>query len=165
MKNKLIAAMLLLAGHINGMEVVQLLEETSDSFLQFSMDIEGDVSPQDRVNELEEYYQSESKLKGNKALQDLNEVFSEEDRKSFFEELVSKMNDITNDAAMLDYINSAATSIIRLPEYDAESSDNSDESSMDSANFVYKPPFLFTLVEALEPITWVYIGRVQAAAK
>ncbi len=139
MKKKLIAAMLLFATQVNGMDIVDSIG--------------------DRVDELEGYYQSQSSVEENKALKDLNEVFDESVRKTFFQKLISKDINVTNDKALLEFIRSAATAIIRSPEYSHESS--SSDSEWDSPDFVYKSPFLFTLVESLDPITWHYIRMVK----
>lgn len=163
MKNKLIAAMLLLSVQVNGMEETQLYE-IPENISYASKSIEGNDSPYERVNELEEYYQSESKIKFNKALQDLDEVFDEEVRRSFFEKLVSKNSYFTNDEALLKFIRTAATAIIRSPEYSDESPMDCGEGSfVDSPDYVYQPPFLFVLVERLDPIARHYMKRVQAS--
>ena len=63
MKNKLIAAMLLLSVQINGAELDQG-KDTSDDFCQFHMEMEskeGSSELDELVNQLEEYYQSESR--------------------------------------------------------------------------------------------------------
>jgi hypothetical protein len=163
MKNKLIAAMLLLGIQVNGMEEGQSCEISEDiSYGRES--IEGNDSPYERVDQLEEYYQSESKIKSNKALQDLDGVYNKEVRRSFFEKLVSRNNYFTNDEALLEFIRAAAIAIINLPEYGDEASINcSDDAYVNSPDYVYQPPFLFSLVENLDPITWRYMKRVQAS--
>jgi len=163
MKKKLMAAMILFAVQVNGMEETQVL--VGGRLPNESMSVEGGYSPYERVNELEKYYKSESRKKGKCALQDLNEVFDEEARKSFFGKLVLEDKNLTNDRALLEFIRAAAKTIIHSPEYSDESlmdcsNDSVDESSPD---FVYQPPFLFSLVERLDPITWHYIRKVQAS--
>ena len=126
MKNKLMAAMLLLTFHINGMDKTQL-SEASGASPQISMEvegssydnlsIEGNDSPESRVYELNEYYQKQSELDGNSALKNLEKVFDENERKSYFEQLVLYKNDITNDQAMFEFIRISATTIINSDEY------------------------------------------------
>lgn len=162
MKKKLIAAMLLLATQINGMEETNLLKEDSpNQALSIENDdsIEGSESPGDRVDELEDYYWAQSKVSGKEALRDLDRVFGENIRKSFFQNIILNNKDITNDKALLEFIRVAATTIIKSPEY------SNERFSYNPKNGVYKSPFLFSLIEALDPVTRHYMAKVAISVQ
>lgn len=134
MKKKLLTAMLVLTVQVSGMEELQILDNSFQSSME-GISEEGDDFLKDRVNELEELYQSQSKVKGFKALQDLNKVFDEVARKGCFKEILLKDNHITDAGALALFIRSAAVSIIKSPFYG------------------YQNPFYFNLIENLDPIT------------
>lgn len=161
MKNKLIAAMLVLSVQVNGTELDQT-QDTSDNFCQFHIEIESkeDSSELDElVDQLEKYYQSESKE--SQVFEDLNSVFDRNERISFFENLISEYDNFTYDRAMLEFIRAAARTIIQSPQYRDELFDASDELFEDSPDYVYQPPFFYSLVEKLDPITRKYMKKVQ----
>lgn len=62
---------------------------------------------------------------------------------------------------MLEFIRAAATTIIQSPQYRNELFDASDESIEDSPDYVYQPPFFYSLVEKLDPITRKYMKKVE----
>lgn len=158
MKNKLIAAMLLLTFNINGMDEVSTSTPRLHKKEVFQILLPFEVS------RLEKYYQSEAAIKSNRALQDLDKVFDKNKRKSFFMKLLKGNKDITKDEAMLRFICSAAKAIIKSPAYNEESSDDDgDEHLKNSPDYVYKSPPLFVLIEKLDPITRNYMRRVQLA--
>lgn len=159
MKNKLIAATLLLTFNINGMEETSTFTPRLKEKKVFQILLPLEVS------RLEKYYQSEAAIKYNHALQDLDKVFDKNKRKSFFMKLLKGKKDITKDEAMLRFICSAARAIIKSPEYGDESSDDGDDLLKNSPDYVYKPPFLFVLIEKLDPITRNYMRRVQLGEK
>ncbi|MGV8949346.1 MAG: hypothetical protein ACOH2E_08330 [Candidatus Paracaedibacter sp.] len=160
MRNKLIAAMLLLSIQINGAELDQG-KDTSDNFCQFHMEMEPkeDSSKLDElVNQLEEYYQNESRE--NPVFKDLNSVFDSGERISFFEGLILEYDNLTNDQAMLEFIRTATGTIISSPEYCSESDNSYDVELMNPPSYVYQHPFLFVLVEELIPIIRYYMRKV-----
>ena len=149
MKNKLIGAMLVLTFQINGMEERQSLE--SDNNLQFSMDGIS-YSSQYRVDELNKYYQNQSELWDNNTFIHIDNMFNKDYRISFFETLVSKKNDITDDEAMKKYVSSCGKDLIKSPDYF-----NAEEFN--------KYDFLNNFSKDLKTITKHYARKVRLAAR
>ena len=102
MKKKLLAAMLLLTVHINGME-----NPIAD--------------PRQPGDKWHRFYLLQSDQKGNEVLKTLNKVLNENVRTNFFNEFVQMNNNATLEDAALSFIRSAAMAIIGSDVYSDKS--------------------------------------------